>query len=899
MANKQDKKKLANTPEAINTAEVLTLSTDEFFTKMETSTNGLSSAEAAQRLETYGTNEVARGKKRSGVIEFLMHFRSPVTLILIISAIVSGFLGDPRDAGIIIIIVLVSVILDFTQEYRAGKAAEALAKRVATTATVSRDGTKQDIAISGLVPGDVIQLAAGDIAPADARVISAKDFFIDQSALTGESFPVEKTADPITDKVDSTKWNNYLFMGTSVTAGLATAVIVKTGGATEYGEIAKKSAERKPETEFETGLRKFGYLIMQVTFILIIAVFLINGVFNNQRHTVMESLLFSVALAVGLTPGLLPVILSINLSRGATAMAKKGVIVKRLAAIQNFGSMDVLCSDKTGTLTENRVEVIRHVDLEDKESDKVLLYSILNSRFQTGLRSPMDEAILKHEEVNTDQYQKTDEIPFDFIRKRLSVVVKNNQDNIIVTKGAPEEVAKIATQYELGGAVHELTPESKKLIDKEYRALSNQGFRVLGVAYRKAEAKTAYAVTDENNMTFIGFIAFTDPIKETAGESLELLRKAGIKLKILTGDNEIVAGKVCDQLGFQVYQYRRGRKFDAQTGTVTRTSEIEPINIVQSSEIENIDDDALARIVEKADIFTRVNPAQKNRIMNALKANGHVVGYIGDGINDTPSMKVADVSISVMNAVDIAKESADIILMKNDLKVITDGVIEGRKTFGNTIKYIQMAISSNFGNMFSAAGASIFLPFLPMLPIQLLLNNLLYSFAQLALPIDNVDQTYVQQPQRLRTSFIRNYMIAFGPISSIFDFATFGVMLFVFHAYSKPSLFQTAWFVESLFTQTLVIFVIRTRTIPFFKSKPNKWLTINIAIILALSLMIPYTPLGKIFDFVPLPVTFLLMLVGFIVVYLFLVEIMKIWFYKHNNEPVKFVTTPRSVKSGS
>jgi Mg2+-importing ATPase len=433
------------------------------------------------------------------------------------------------------------------------------------------------------------------------------------------------------------------------------------------------------------------------------------------------------------------------------------------------------------------------------------------------------------------------------------------------------------------------------LIEHEYRELSNQGFRVLGVAYRKMEIKPAYTVVDENNMIFTGFIAFTDPIKETAGESLELLRKAGVKLKILTGDNEIVTGKVCEQLGFQVYQYRRGRKFDALTGTVTRTSEIEPINIVQSTEIENIDDDALARIVEKADIFTRVNPAQKNRIMNALKANGHVVGYIGDGINDTPSMKVADVSISVMNAVDIAKESADIILMKNDLKVITDGVIEGRKTFGNTIKYIQMAISSNFGNMFSAAGASIFLKFLPMLPIQILLNNLLYSFAQLALPIDNVDQTYVQQPQRLRTTFIRNYMIAFGPISSIFDFATFFVMLFVFKA--DASLFQTAWFVESLFTQTLVIFVIRTRTVPFFQSKPSKWLVINISVILSLALILPFTPLGKVFYFVPLPMTFLLVLVGFIIVYLILVELMKIWFYQHNSEPAKYVPTPRYLKT--
>jgi len=879
MANNRRIKKSASTTELVSSVGAVSLPTEEFLNRMGTSTGGLSSEEAAKRLETYGTNEVVRGKKRSGIIEFLLHFRSPITLILIVSAIVSAFLGDPLDASIILIIVLVSVTLDFTQEFRANKAAEALKKRVATTATVSRDGTKKELDIAELVPGDIVQLTAGDIVPADARVISAKDFFIDQSALTGESFPIEKTIEPIQlpDASDSNKWNNYLFMGTSVTAGTGVAVIVKTGSDTEYGEIAKKSAERKPETEFESGLRKFGYLIMQVTFVLVIAVFFINALF---KHTLIDSLLFSVALAVGLTPGLLPVILSINLSRGATAMSKKGVIVKRLAAIQNFGSMDVLCSDKTGTLTENRVEVIRHVDIEDKESEKVFLYSVLNSRLQTGLRSPMDEAILKHQEVNTDQYQKVDEIPFDFIRKRLSVVAKSNQQNILITKGAPEEVMKIISQYELGGGIHDLTPDIRKLIVNEYLALSNQGFRVLGVAYRNVDTKPTYAVADETNMTFIGFIAFTDPIKETAGESLELLRKAGIKLKILTGDSEIVAGKVCDQLGFQVYQYRRGRKLDDKTGTVVRTAEIEPINIVKSSEIENVDDDALARIVEKADIFTRVNPAQKNRIMNALKANGHVVGFIGDGINDTPSMKVADVSISVMNAVDIAKESADIILMKNDLKVLTEGVIEGRKTFGNTLKYIQMAISSNFGNMFSAAGASIFLPFLPMLPIQILLNNLLYSFSQLALPIDNVDETYVQKPQRLRTSFIRNYMIAFGPVSSIFDYATFFVLLVIFHAYSKPSLFQTAWFVESIFTQTLVIFVIRTRTIPFFKSRPNKWLTINIVGLLLVAIILPYTVLGKVFKLIPLPASFLLITVGFIAVYLFLVEMMKIWFYR-------------------
>ena len=884
MLSKKDTKKLPIDTNLMSTEEILSLPSDELLSRLSTLSTGLTSEEAARRLEIYGTNEIARTRKRSAPLEFLFHFRSPVTIILIIAAIVSGFLGEPLDAGIIIIIVLVSVILDFTQEYRAGRAAEALRKRVATTATTLRDGTKQDIEISELVPGDIIQLSAGDIVPADARIINAKDFFVDQSALTGESFPVEKTTDSVysTGATDSSKWNNYLFMGTSVTAGTAVAVVVKTGSSTEYGEIARKSAERKPETEFEGGLKRFGYLIMQVTFILVIAVFAINALY---KHSIIDSLLFSVALAVGLTPGLLPVILSINLSRGATDMSKKGVIVKRLAAIQNFGSMDVLCSDKTGTLTENKVAVIRHVDMEGKESGKVFLYSLLNSRYQTGLRSPLDEAVLKHEDVNTDQYQRIDEIPFDFIRKRLSIVVKENQENLLITKGAPEEVVKIISNYEVDGNIYELTSDARKKIEHEYRDLGSQGFRALGVAYRKVEGKPAYVVADENNLIFLGFIAFTDPIKETAGESLELLRHAGVKLKILTGDNEVVTGKVCEQLGFQVYQYRRGRKYDQETGSFTRTIEVEPINMVQSSEIENIHDDALARIVEGADIFTRVTPAQKNRIMNALRANGHVVGYIGDGINDTPSMKVADVSISVTNAVDIAKESADIILLRNDLKVIAEGVVEGRKTFGNTMKYIQMAISSNFGNMFSAAGASLFLSFLPMLPIQILLNNLLYSFAQLALPADDVDRTYVQHPQRLQISFIRNYMLAFGPISSIFDFATFFVLLYVFKA--DASLFQTAWFVESLFTQTLVIFVIRTRTIPFFRSKPNKLLVINIAIILLVAIVLPFISPGHIFKLVPLPVTFLLITAGFIVIYLGMVELMKMWFYRKFANEVK------------
>jgi Mg2+-importing ATPase len=888
MLSRKATKKLPADADLISTEEILSLPSDELLSRLSTSTTGLTTEEAERRLETYGSNEVAQKGKRPALIEFLSHFRSPLVIILIIAAIVSSILGELVDAIIILSIVLVSVILDFTQEYRAGRAAEELRKRVATTATTFRNGTKQDVEISELVPGDIIALSAGDIVPADARVINAKDFFVDQSALTGESFPAEKTAEPLTGNniADTDRWNNYLFMGTSVTNGIATAVIAKTGTSTQYGEIVRKSIERKPETEFERGLRRFGFLIMQVTFALVIFVFFINALF---RRGVLESLLFAVALAVGLTPELLPMILSINLGRGSAAMSKKGVIVKRLASIQNFGSMDVLCADKTGTLTENRVTVILHVDMEGKDSEKVFLYSLLNSRYQTGLRSPLDEAILRHEEVNTDNYQRIDEIPFDYVRKRLSVVVRENEETLLITKGAPEEIARVISHYELDGEIYDLTDEARSKVERRYRDLSSQGFRVLGVSYRKVvESKATYSVADENDMVFLGFIAFMDPLKETAGESLELLRQAGVKLKVLTGDNEIVTGKICQQLGFQVYQFRRGRKYDDTVGHITRTVEVEPINIVPSGEIENMNDDALARVVERADIFTRVTPAQKNRIMNALKANGHVVGFIGDGINDTPSMKVADVSISVTNAVDIAKESADIILLRNDLKVISDGVVEGRKTFGNTMKYIMMAVSSNFGNMFSAAGASLFLPFLPMLPIQILLNNLLYDFAQLTLPTDNVDQTYVQRPQRLQTSFIRNFMVSFGPVSSIFDFLTFFVMLFVFKA-SAP-LFQTAWFIESLFTQTLVIFVIRTRKTPFYRSKPSKLLLLNIVVILIFALVLPFTFIGTFFSFVALPLRFLLMLVVFIVAYLGLVEIMKIWFYR------RYSTVGKSVR---
>ena len=879
MLSKQNRKRPLSGANLISAEEIISLPSGEVLSRLGTSATGLTTEEVERRLETYGSNEIAKKERGLILIEFLSHFKNPLVIILIIAAIVSGVLGELVNATIILSIVLMSVILDFAQEYRAEKAAEALRRRVATTATTFRSGTKQDIEISELVPGDVIALSAADIIPADARVISAKDLFVDQSALTGESFPVEKTDESVTNAniTDTGQWNNYLFMGTSVTNGTATAIITKTGSSTQYGEIVRKSVERKPETEFERGLRRFGFLIMRVIFVLVILVFFINASF---KRGVLESLLFAVALAVGLTPELLPMILSINLARGAAAMSKKGVIVKRLASIQNFGSMDILCADKTGTLTENRVTVILHVDVEGKDSEKVFLYSLLNSRYQTGLRNPLDEAILKHKEVNTDHYQRIDEIPFDFIRKRLSVVVSENRETILITKGAPEEIVKVISHYELDGKIYDLTSEARSKIERKYRDLSSQGFRVLGVSYRRVgESKATYSIADENDMVFLGFIAFMDPLKETAGESLELLRQAGVKLKVLTGDNEIVTGKICQQLGFQVYQFRRGRKYDDAVGHVTRTIEVEPINIMGSSEIEAMNDDALARVVERVDIFTRVTPAQKNRIMNALKANGHVVGFIGDGINDTPSMKVADVSISVTNAVDIAKESADIILLRNDLKVINDGVVEGRKTFANTLKYIFTTTSANFGNMMSMAGASLFLPFLPLLPAQILLNNFLSDLPAATIATDNVDPELIEQPHRLDLKFIRNFVIIFGLVSSLFDYLTFVLLLFILHLRDAPDLFRTAWFIESLMTELFVALVVRTRK-PFFRSKPGRYLLISTMTVAVAAVIIPYLPFSGLLSFVPLPLWLLAALLGITLTYVIAVEATKRFFYR-------------------
>ena len=871
---------------SLSSEDTLSLPIDELLGRLNASRQGLSTEEAEKRLEIYGPNEFARKKKRAAIFNFLSRFKSPLVIILMIAGAVSAALNSIPSFIVIYTMVFLSVSLAYYQESNASKAAELLREKVATSATVLRDNVKKEVKLPQIVPGEIIYLSAGDITPADARVIEAKDLFVNQSALTGESFPVEKTAVPIkTEEPAITEWTNYLFLGTSIVSGTAVAVVVRTGSTTEYGKIAQRLVEKAPETEFEVGIKRFGFLIMQVTFLLVIFVFMIQALLHPNANGILQALLFSVALAVGLTPELLPMIITINLSKGAMAMSKKGVIVKRLSAIETFGSMNVLCTDKTGTLTENQIELVLHVDMEGKDDDKVLLYSFLNSKFQTGLKSPLDEAILKHEEIDISAYQKIDEVPFDFVRRRVSVVVEKERQRFFIAKGAPEEILKVCSYYELEGLISDITEADRKKIEQKYFDLSAEGLRVLGVASKKLrEEKTVYTINDEADMTFLGFVAFLDPPKETAKESLQLLNKAGVELKILTGDNELVTRKVCSELGFEVK------------------------GIALGNEISKLSDEALSAIVEEVNVFARVTPAQKDRIITLLKRNGHVVGFMGDGINDAPSLKTSDVGVSVNNAVDVARESADIILLKNDLTVLAQGVLEGRKTFGNTMKYIMMGVSSNFGNMFSAAGGSVFLPFLPMLPIQILLNNLLYDTSQTVMTTDNVDIEYIEKPKRWDISFIRRFMIIIGPVSSLFDFVTFFTMLFVFQNVIAPSQFQssfqTAWFIESLCSQTLVVLIIRTRRVPFYKSKPSKYLTIMLLSVISFAIIVPYTPVGAFFQFTPPPPAFYLALAGILGAYAVLAETVKRWFYKHNAhrleqvrvEKVKTVYSDRTVR---
>ena len=848
----KEHQKLQNRDQKARDVPFHTASEAEVMAVLGTTDRGLTSAEASARLERYGPNDISQVRKRPIILQFLEHFRNFLVIILLFAAVISAFTGGIISAAIIIVIVFISVTIDFFQEYKAGQAAELLRKKIVTNATVLRDGTVQELPIFDLVPGDIISLSAGDIVPADARVIGGRDLYVNQSALTGEPYPVEKNPAVVDPAQSLTEAENYIFLGTSVVSGTATAVVTKTGLATEFGSVAKSLVARPPETEFERGLRHFSYLMTQVVFSLVVFVFFVNALF---KHDILNSLLFSVALAVGMVPELLPMILSLNLSKGAIAMSEKGAIVKHPASIQNFGSMDVLCTDKTGTLTENQIALVRHLDTEGNDSETVLNYSYINSVFGTGLKSPLDDAVLRFRHLDISDYAKIDEIPFDFVRKRVSVVAARKGGAIIISKGAPEEILRICTAEERGGAIHALDAGALARIQKIYEDQSTQGFRTLAVCYRDlTTTQTAFTVDDEKEMVLVGLITFIDPPKESARESVQLLARSGIDPKILTGDNELVTRKTCELIGVPVK------------------------GVLTGAEIENLDTEGLARVVDGMTIFSRMTPVQKNRVMNALRKNGHVVGFMGDGINDAPSIREADVGISVANAVDIAKESADIILLKNDLRILHDGVIEGRKTVGNTMKYILMNTNSNFGNMFSVAGASLFLPFLPMLPIQILLNNLLYSVSQVAIPTDNVDPSYTDSPKRWDIRFIKDFTILFGPLSSIFDFITFFILLYIFEANS--ALFQTSWFVESICTQTLIVFVIRTRLVPFYKSRPSRLLILCAGAITSVGCLLPFTILGSFFGFVQPPLAFFGVLVCLVIGYTLLVELAKIWFYR-------------------
>ncbi len=815
---------------------------------------GLSDAEAKARFARFGPNLFRQRQKKSLLRQYLARFKNPLVLILLAASAVSAFTGELANFLIISCIVLLSVTLDFVQEYRANAAAEKLRQSVSVRVNVLRDGQPMEIAVTTVVPGDIALLAAGDLIPADGRVLEARDFFVKQTLLTGESYPVEKRPGVLPDTAtDLQEATNAVFMGTSVISGSARMLVVKTGADTAIGEIADSVSRSAEPTSFETGTRRFGMLIMRLTILMVMFVLLVNAFFHKPW---LESFLFAVALAVGLTPELLPMVISVTLSRGALRMAKKHMIVKRLSAIQDLGSMDVLCTDKTGTLTEARIHLEKHVDAEGRPSERVLELAYFNSFFETGLKSPLDEAILGHRHIGIGAWKKIDEVPFDFERRRVSVLIDNGAARWLVVKGAPDEIVGLCTHYEADDAKLQRPLDEAALagIRGQQHALEEEGFRVLGIAWRQVPLDHPHAVvSDETELVLAGFAAFLDPPKESAASALQALKKAGVAIKIVTGDSDLVTRHVCAQLKIPV------------TGLLT------------GKEIAQMDDHALQARVETANLFCRVNPTEKERVIRALKARGHVVGYMGDGINDAPSLHSADVGLSVDSAVDVAKEAADMILLQQDLHVLHAGVLEGRRTFGNIMKYIMMGTSSNFGNMFSMAGASLFLPFLPMLPTQILLNNILYDISEIPIPLDQVDTSETRTPRVLDMNFVRNFMLVIGPISSLFDFLTFYIMLVVFQANEK--LFQTGWFVESLCTQVLVIFIIRTRKNPL-KSRAHPLLTAASLTIATIAVLLPFTPLGTYFGFVPPPAKFYLILGAMVLAYLCIVELAKQGFYR-------------------
>jgi Mg2+-importing ATPase len=820
--------------------------------RLQTDGDGLSTAEVRARLARYGPNVTGTQSPYADTFDALRRAINPLAVILLVASLVSAFLGDLVDAVIIALIVVVSTAIDLVQTQRSRRAAEQLRRRVAVEASVMRDGVWTEAPLSDLVPGDRIRLSAGDIVPADARVITANFLQVDESTFTGESLPVEKEPADAVTATDPRDARNAIFMGTVVSGGSGEALVVATGAHTTFGHLTKQLKSAPPQTVFERGLWQFGSLITRTVVALVIFVVLVNLL---ARRDPFESLLFAVALAVGLTPEFLPLILTVTQAQGALRMAHSKVIVRQLAAIQNFGNLDVLCSDKTGTLTEGHMQVDRAITADGAPSDRVRWYAYVNAATQAGLRSPFDDALLAEPPAEAAAFAKVGEIPYDFQRRRLSVAVATDGTVELITKGAPESVLSICTRVARVEGEADLTTAEHARITALLEELGGRGFRLLAVATRPLARPAPLSAADERDMVFQGLVAFSDPPKADAGQVVAVMRADGIRLKILTGDAPAVTLHVCAAIDL------------ATDGILT------------GDQIADLDDAALQAVANSTDIFARVAPDQKLRLIRALQRSGHVVGYLGDGINDAPSLRAADVGISVAGAVDVARDAAQIVLLEKSLEVLHDGVIQGRKVFANVMKYIMMGTSSNFGNMLSMAGAVLFLPFLPLLPKQVLLNNVLYDVAQLSIPTDHVDRELIHRPRHWDMGFVRDFMLIFGPISSVYDFLTFFVLRRLFHA--GEALFHTGWFVESLATQALVIFVIRTAGNPL-RSRPSIWLTSTVLIVAAAGALLPWTPLAEPLGFVPVPPAFMAFVALATVTYLALVELVKRLFYRYH-----------------
>ena len=843
------------------------LPVSEVLTELGTTPMGLTSEQAQQHLEKYGPNEMPRAKRLGFWGDIFQRCKSPLVVQLLVIAIISGIMDDIVSAFIVSGMVFLSVGLSYILDQRSNRAVEALGKRVQSRTVILRDGKETEVRISKVVPGDIVLLFAGSIIPADLRLLSAKDFFVAQSALSGEAMAVEKTPDAFPSQ-ESTVFDlaNACFLGTTVTSGTARAVVINTGARSIFGSISERLAERPEATSFDIGVRSFTWLMIRFMVVMVCVVFFIVGLTKGNW---IEAFLFGLSIAVGLTPEMLPMIVTVNLAKGALTMSKKKVIVKRLPSIQNFGAIDILCTDKTGTLTQDKVVMKQHLDITGEPSGDVLNYAYLNSYYQTGLRNLIDRAVLEHSDLYVGNCRLVDELPFDFQRRRMSVVVDYEGDHVLICKGAVEEIYTCCSYYQMDDEVYPLIDLIREDLFEEVDRLNKDGFRVLGIAYREfPREKTSFTVADEERLVLLGYITFYDPPKDSATEALKLLKDAGVRVKVLTGDNSLVTQKVCRDVGLAAE------------------------HIVTGPELSRLSPEEFSRVVREFDVFVKTTPAQKEQIVRDLRSNGHVVGFMGDGINDATALKAADVGISVDSAVDVAKESADIVLLEKSLLVLEEGIIEGRKVFANIVKYIRMGGSSNFGNMFSVLGASYLLPFLPMRPVQILLNNLLYDVSQTGIPTDNVDEELIVKPLKWNIANIKRFMIFIGPISSIFDYATFALMWFFFRcssflnpatgAHQKAALeqlFQTGWFVESLLTQTLIVHIIRTRRLPFIQSRASIQMTLTTLAIMAIGAWLPYSPFAASLGMVPLPAIFWAWIALFLLSYCVLAHIVKTWFF--------------------